>query len=241
MNAVIYARYSSNSQTEQSIEGQLHDCYAYAKRFDVNIVGEYIDRAISGLTDERPDFQRMIADASKGQFERVLVWKLDRFARNRYDSAIYKQELKKYGIRVISVMENVGEGDESILMEAMLEALAEYYSLDLKKKIRRGQRESIAKKQYTGGTVPYGYKVVDKHLVIDERTASTVIYLFERYAAGEPMKDIIEELRRRGVRGRLGGELSYTTFSRTLVNTAYIGRYKYGDQIIEGMCEPMVS
>lgn len=113
MNAVIYARFSSHSQREQSIEGQLRDCYEYAKRYDINIVGEYIDRAISGMTDDRPDFQRMIADAPKKQFERIIVWKLDRFARNRYDSALYKHKLKQYGIRVISAMENVGEGDES--------------------------------------------------------------------------------------------------------------------------------
>lgn len=134
MNAVIYARYSSHNQTEQSIEGQLRDCYAYAKRCDLTVVGEYIDRAISGTTDERPDFQRMIADAPKKQFQRILVWKLDRFARSRYDSAIYKHQLKQYGVRVLSVMENVGEGDESILLEALLEASAEYYSLDLKRK-----------------------------------------------------------------------------------------------------------
>ena len=120
--AVVYARYSSHSQGEQSIEGQLRDCYEYARRYDINVVGEYIDRATSGMTDERPDFQRMIADAAKKQFERVIVWKLDRFARNRYDSALYKHRLKQYGIRVISAMENVGEGDESILLEALLEA-----------------------------------------------------------------------------------------------------------------------
>ena len=119
MNAVIYARFSSHSQREQSIEGQLRDCYEYARRYDITIVGEYIDRALSGLTDDRPDFQRMIADASKKQFERVIVWKLDRFARNRYDSALYKHKLKQYGVRVVSAMENVGEGDESILLEAL--------------------------------------------------------------------------------------------------------------------------
>lgn len=95
LNAVIYARYSSHSQQEQSIEGQLRDCYAYAEREGLHVVGEYIDRAISGKTDERPDFQKMIADASKKQFQRVIVWKLDRFARNRYDSAINKAKLKK--------------------------------------------------------------------------------------------------------------------------------------------------
>lgn len=95
MNAVIYARYSSHNQTEQSIGGQLRDCYDYAKHNDLTVIGEYIDRAISGKTDDRPDFQRMIEDAPKRQFERVLVWKFDHFARNMFDSVTYKHELKK--------------------------------------------------------------------------------------------------------------------------------------------------
>ena len=241
MNAVIYARYSSHSQTEQSIEGQLRDCHEYARRYDINVVGEYIDRATSGMTDERPEFQRMIADAAKKQFERVIVWKLDRFARNRYDSALYKHRLKQYGIRVISAMENVGEGDESILLEALLEASAEYYSLDLKKKIKRGQRENIAKGKYCGGPIPYGYKLIDGKLRVDDKTAPTVRFLFEQYASGVPMKEIIDELTRRGVRGSRGGALTYNTFSRVLTNTTYIGQYKYKGDVVPGLAEPMID
>ena len=241
MNAVIYARYSSHSQTEQSIEGQLRDCHEYARRYDINVVGEYIDRATSGMTDERPDFQRMIADAAKKQFERVIVWKLDRFARNRYDSALYKHRLKQYGIRVISAMENVGEGDESILLEALLEASAEYYSLDLKKKIKRGQRENIAKGKYCGGPIPYGYKLIDGKLRVDGKTAPTVRFLFEQYASGVPMKEIIDELTRRGVRGSRGGALTYNTFSRVLTNTTYIGQYKYKGDVVPDLAEPMID
>ena len=241
MNAVIYARYSSHNQTEQSIEGQLRDCYEYARRYDINIVSEYIDRAISGTTDDRPSFQRMIDDARKKQFERILVWKLDRFARNRYDSAMYKHKLKQYGVRVISVMENVGEGDESILLEALLEASAEYYSLDLRKKIKRGQRENIAKGRFCGGTIPYGYKSVDGKLVVDEQKAPVIRYLFEQYASGTPMKAIIDELKRRGVRGSRGGALSYNTFSRVLVNPCYIGKYRYNGEIVPGLAEPMID
>lgn len=241
MNAVIYARYSSHSQTEQSIEGQLRDCYEYARRYDINIVGEYVDRAISGMTDDRPDFQRMIADAPKKQFQRILVWKLDRFARNRYDSALYKHRLKQHGIRVISVMENVGEGDESILLEALLEASAEYYSLDLKKKIKRGQREAIAKGRFCGGPVPYGYKAVDGKLVIDEKTAPMVRFVFDQYATGVPMKEIVNELRKRGLRGARGGELSYTSFSRTLTNPTYIGQYTYNGEVIPDLAESLID
>ena len=126
--AVIYARYSSDSQTEQSIEGQLRVCREYAQNNDILIVDTYIDRAMTGTNDMRPDFQRMIEDAAKRQFEMVIVWKLDRFARNRYDSAIYKAKLKKYGIRVVSVMERIQDNPEGIILEGMLESMAEYYS-----------------------------------------------------------------------------------------------------------------
>lgn len=241
MNAVIYARYSSHSQSEQSIEGQLRDCYEYARRYDINIIGEYIDRAISGTSDDRPDFQRMIADAAKKQFQRIIVWKLDRFARNRYDSALYKHKLKQYGVRVISAMENVGEGDEAVLLEALLEASAEYFSLDLKKKIERGQRETIAKGRYCGGSIPYGYKIVDAKLVIDEKTAPVIRYVFEQYAAGVRMKEIIDELKKRGVRGSKGGELSYNTFTRALTNPTYIGQYTYKGQLVPDMAERMID
>ena len=241
MNAVIYARFSSHSQSEQSIEGQLHDCYAYARRYGLNVVGEYIDRALSGTTDDRPGFQRMIADAAKKQFERVIVWKLDRFARNRYDSALYKHKLKQYGVRVISAMENVGDGDESILLEALLEASAEYYSLDLKKKIKRGQRESIAKGRWCGGTVPYGYKAVDGKLIRDEKSAPVIKYVFEKYAQGVPMKEIVNELKKRGVRSSRGGNLTYTTFTRALVNPVYIGNFTYKGEVVAGISEALID
>ena len=131
MNAVIYARYSSANQTEQSIEGQLHDNYAWAKQHGITVIGEYIDRALTGTKDQRPDFQRMIEDASRKQFEMVIVWKLDRFARNRYDSAIYKARLKKHGVKVVSAMENITDSPEGIILEGLLESMAEYYSANL--------------------------------------------------------------------------------------------------------------
>ena len=116
-NAVIYARYSSSSQQEQSIDGQLRYCYQYAAARGYRVVGEYIDRAMSGTSaDRRAEFQRMIADSKKGQFQAVLVWKLDRFSRNRYDSIIYKTKLKNNGVHVLSVTEGIGEGSESNIM-----------------------------------------------------------------------------------------------------------------------------
>ena len=128
MNIVIYARYSSHSQTEQSIEGQLQVCYEYARANGHIIVGEYIDRAQSGTNDSRTEFQKMIADSDKRTFEAVLVYQLDRFARNRYDSAIYKAKLKKNGARVISARENITDDPSGRLVEGVLESMAEYYA-----------------------------------------------------------------------------------------------------------------
>lgn len=128
LNAVIYARYSSDRQTEQSIEGQLRECYAFAKANDIAVIDTYIDRAISGKTDNRPAFQKMIEDSAKRQFQAVIVYRLDRFTRNRYDSAIYKARLKKNGVKVLSAMENLNGSPESIIMESLLEGMAEYYS-----------------------------------------------------------------------------------------------------------------
>lgn len=240
-NAVIYARYSSHNQTEQSIEGQLHDAYDFAKREGYNVIGEYIDRAQSGTKDTRRDFQRMIADAPKKQFSVIIVWKLDRFARNRYDSAIYKAKLKKFGVRVVSVMERIQDNPEGIILEGMLESMAEYYSANLAVNIRRGQRESIAKGRFCGGSVPYGYKAVDGHLVEDERTAPIIREVFTRYAAGDPMKDIISDLKQRGITTSRGGELTHNTFSRALVNRTYIGEYEWKGQVVEGLAVPLID
>lgn len=135
MKAVIYARYSSDSQREESIEGQLRECKEYAERNGITVLSTYIDRALSAKTDNRPDFQRMIKDSAKGLFDIVLVWKLDRFARNRYDSAHYKAILKKNGVKVVSAKEAIAEDSTGILLESLLEGYAEFYSVELSEKI----------------------------------------------------------------------------------------------------------
>ena len=126
--AVIYARYSSERQTEQSIEGQLHVCNDYAKRNDLVIVGTYIDRAMTGTNDNREDFQRMLKDSDKKSFDYVLVYKLDRFSRNKYEMAIHRKHLKDNGVKVLSAMENIPETPEGILLESLLEDMNQYYS-----------------------------------------------------------------------------------------------------------------
>lgn len=240
-NAVIYARYSSHGQQEQSIDGQLRDCHAFAERQGYTIIGEYIDRALTGRNDERPDFQRMLADAKKTQFQYIIVWKLDRFARNRYDSAVHKAELKKYGVRVISATENITDEPEGIMLEGLLESLAEYYSANLSKHVKRGQRESILAGNVPGGVPPYGFKLVDKKLVADEEKAPIIRYIFEQYAKGVPKKEIFDELNKRGIRNAYGKPFSYSSLQNNLRNEKYIGKFIYNGEEVPGCCEALVD
>ena len=241
MNAVIYARYSSHSQTDQSIEGQLKENHEFAAREGYTVVGEYIDRAQSARTDSREAFQRMIADAAKKQFQFIIVWKLDRFARNRYDSAIYKARLKKFDVRVISATENISDNPEGIILEGMLESMAEYYSANLSKNIRRGQSVTISKGKFCGGTVPYGYKSVNGKLVVDVLAAPVIRYVFDQYANGVPKKEIFDALNAKGVRNRRGNELKRSSFQNALKNTVYIGKYMYKGKVVPDLAEPLID
>ena len=174
MNAVIYARYSSDNQREESIEGQLRECQAFAESNDMIIVDTYIDRALSAKTDNRPDFQRMIKDSASGTFDIVIVWKLDRFARNRYDSAHYKSVLQKNGVKVVSATEKISQTSEGILLESLLEGMAEYYSAELAEKVTRGLTENALKCKYNGGTLPIGYTTDENQFyIIDSLTVCT--------------------------------------------------------------------
>ena len=171
--ACLYLRYSSSNQTEQSIEGQMHVCQDFCKRHNIRIVEMYIDRATSASKDieKRVEFLKMIKDSEKGNFNAVIVYKLDRFARSRYDSATYKYRLKRNGVQLISATENITQDPEGIILESVLEGMAEFYSAELSQKINRGMRESVMKHNSIGGAIPLGYKTVDKKLVIDETTA----------------------------------------------------------------------
>lgn len=237
--AVIYARYSSDKQTEQSIEGQLYDCYNYAKQHGINVVKEYIDRAMTGKNDDRPAFRQMLEDSSRREWDYVLVWKLDRFARNTMDSAINRQALRRNGVRLLSVMESFGENASGEMMEHIIEAINEYYSADLREKTIRGMRQSALKAQSTGH-IPLGYKTVDKKLVIDEDTRFIPETVFRMYAAGEKLTDIAAYLNDRGYRTRTGKLFTVKSFYSMLSNEKYIGVYQYGDIRIEGGIPAMI-
>ena len=234
MKAVIYARYSSDSQREESIEGQIRECTEYAQRSNITILTSYIDRALSARTADRPEFQRMIRDSEKGLFDTVLVWKLDRFSRDRYDSAHYKHILKKNGVKVISAKENISDGPEGIILESMLEGYAEYYSAELSQKIQRGQKENAMKCKNNGGNTPLGY-CVDKEsgvLAVNPLTAPIVQEIFSRYDSGERMCDIRDSLNDRGLKAARGHAFNVGGISLILKNRKYIGEYKYSNVVI---------
>jgi len=224
---VAYYRYSGGSgQSEQSIEGQRRDCESYARAHGLKIQKEYIDRHISGKSDNRAAFQQMIADSDKHCFDMVICWKTDRLARNRYDSAIYKNRLRKNGVKILYAAESTVDGPEGIILEGLMESLAEYYSVELSQKLRRGQRESALKGHVLGGGLALGLTSNKEHeIVIDEKEAPTVRWIFEQYAAGKTAASIMDELNAAGQRTSRGKLYSKSAIMRIITNEQYIGVY----------------
>lgn len=236
MKAVIYARYSSHSQREESIEGQLRVCYDYAAREGIQVLKEYTDKAISGTTDERPAFQQMIRESSSHAFDVVLVYSVDRFARDRYDAATYRHELKRNGVRVVSVTQPISAEPEGILLESLLEGLAEYYSANLARGIKRGMHETALKCQYTGGFISLGFAVdpVTKRFIEDPASANTVREIFKMYDSGKSLIDIVRYCNEQGYKTSRGKPFSRTSLTTILRNRRYIGYYIYDEVEIEG-------
>ena len=232
--AVVYARYSSAGQKEQSIDGQLAAAYKYAEAKGYQIVHEYIDRAMTGRNDDRDDFQRMLSDTGKHQFSVIIVWKVDRFGRNREEITFNKYRCKKNGVRVEYVAENMPEGPESVILEAVLEGMAEYYSLQLSQNVKRGLLENAKHHKAVSGTPPLGYKLTeDKHFEVDPDTAPLVKVIYEKYAAGETLFEIIRYLNNAGYKTPRGKPFARTSLDKLLKNEKYIGIYKFKDIIYD--------
>lgn len=229
---VIYARYSSDRQTEQSIEGQLRDCREYAQRNDIAIVGTYIDRAMTGTNDNREQFQKMLKDSDKKAWDYVLVYKLDRFSRNKYEMAIHRKHLKDNGIKILSAKENIPETPEGVLLESLLEGMNQYYSEELSQKTKRGLRETRIKGNYMGGPINYGYKVIHEttgeqtiaKVAINEDEAPVLLHIFEAYAAGNRIPDIVRELNDKGITNR-GNPFTVNSIYFMLQQEKYTGVY----------------
>ncbi len=242
-NAVIYARYSSQGQNEQSIEGQIRICTEYAESQGYTVVKAYKDKARSGTNDHRPDFQKMIADAESGAFEQVIVYKFDRFARNRVDSIMYKAQLKKrYGIRVVSATEPVSDDEGGEFYEMFLEWNDEKYSQRLSKRVHDGLDTSVKNGTYCGGHLTYGYKLIDTdkrgnkgiihRVAIDEEQAAVVRYIFTEYAQGTPKKEIADELNKHHILYK-GKPFTYRTFENWLSNRKYTGDCMHGKRVCD--------
>lgn len=194
--AVAYARFSSDNQREESIDAQKRKIKEYADRFGYNIIKYYTDSAKSATTDNRPGFQAMIREAPALGAEAVIVHKLDRFSRDRYDSAVYKHELKKNGIRVISVLENIDDSPESVILESLLEGMSEYYSKNLARETMKGLMENAYSCRHNGGKPPLGYDVdpVTHQYIINPDEAEAVRNIYKMYLAGKGYAEIVKYL-----------------------------------------------
>lgn len=240
--AIAYYRYSSDRQNEQSIEGQMRCCHEFAEREDITIVSEYVDRAVSATSDHRPQFQKMINDCKTLDIDYVIVYKLDRFARNRYDSCIYKAKLKQRGIRLLSAMEKITDSPEGIIMEGILEAMNEYYSAELSQKIRRGIRENVIKGKHLGGVVCLGYKIGPDHvLVVDENEAKIVRLIFSLYQNGKTLSEITDELNKSGYKTAKGNPFGKNAVGKLLHNERYTGHFKVKGMAEEGVCPVIIE
>lgn len=240
-NAVIYARYSSHGQNEQSIEQQFEVCEKYAKQNGYTVVGHYSDEAKTGTNDNRPDFRRMITDSSSGSFQYVIIYKIDRFARNRYQSAVNRQVLKKNGVKVISAMENIGDGAYAIIMEGMFDGLAEHFSVNLSENVRRGMDANAAKCLCTGGNRTLGYNVVNKRYVIDPSTAPIIRTIFEMYAKGRSVQEILHYLNEHHIKSISGKDFKQNNIYYILTNKRYAGYYTYKGSAKKGGIPEIVS
>ena len=225
----LYARFSSDNQRSESIDAQIRAMEAYCKQHHYLIVDTYIDEAKSATTDRRPAFQRMISDSSNHSFNILLVHKLDRFARNRYDSAVYKRELKKNGVAVHSVLENLDDSPESIMMEAVLEGMAEYYSQNLARETMKGLKENALQCKHTGGKPPLGYNIdpITRKLTINEQEAESVRLIFQMYSQGYGYSAILDRLNSLNMTTKLGKSFQKNSLYSILSNPKYQGMYVF--------------
>lgn len=222
--AFVYARFSSDNQREESIDAQLRAIREYCEREQIVILRNFIDRARSATTDRRPAFLEMISATEQTHVDFVIVHKLDRFSRNRFDSAFYRRELKNNGVRLVSVLERFDDSPESVILESVLEGFAEYYSKNLAREVRKGMRENALKCQHVGGRPPYGYDLNPDHTYcVNEHQAEIVQLIFRMYADGYGYSDILDALI--GERTGSGAFFGKNSLSEILRNEKYTGVY----------------
>ncbi len=230
--AAAYARFSSSNQRDESIDAQLRAIREYAEKNDIDIVREYIDRAKTGTNSDREAFRDMLHDSADGEFELVVVHKLDRFARNRFDSAVSRKALNENGVKLVSVTEHFDDSPESIIIEGLLEAMNEYYSANLSREVMKGMRENALDCRYTGGYVPLGYRIdASGHYQINEDEAPVIRRIFSAVIQGMSYNEIQRELSEKGIRTRAGQQFGKNSLYSILTNEKYIGVYIYNREV----------
>ena len=226
LRVACYARYSTSMQREESISAQLRAMKKFCADNGWKIVGKYVDEAYSATTDKRPQFQQMIADSNKREFDIVLVHKLDRFARNRYDSSLYKQKLRKNGVKLCSVLERLDSSPESILLEGLLESINEFYSANLARESMKGMKENAYKCLFNGGCPGLGYDIDEsQHYVINEQEAKAVMLIFSMYLCDYSYQQIADALNADGFLTKIGKPFTRNSFIEILRNEKYTGVY----------------
>ena len=242
MRAFIYCRFSSHKQQELSIEGQRDICLEYAQKHNITVVGEYIDRARSARTENRADFRRLIRDATAGVVDCVLVWRYDRFFRDRAESALYRRQLEAAGVRLISVTEFIPDGSAGVITQGMIETVAEYFSAKLSEDVSRGMNKAAQHCQVTG-SAPLGYRPgPDKRWQIDPVGAELVRRIFEWYDSGQPMEQLARQFNQEGHKTAKGVAFNRSSFSTILRNKKYIGIYEYNGTVsVAGGCPRIIE
>ena len=235
LRVACYARYSTSMQREESISAQLRAMKKFCTDNGWKIVAKYVDEAYSATTDKRPQFQQMIVDSNKREFDVVLVHKLDRFARNRYDSSLYKQKLRKNGVKLCSVLERLDNSPESILLEGLLESINEFYSANLARESMKGMKENAYKCLFNGGCPGLGYDIDEsQHYVINENEAKAVMLIFSMYLCDYTYQQIADALNADGFLTKIGKPFTRNSFIEILRNEKYTGVYVFNRSEAKG-------
>lgn len=228
--AVAYTRYSSDNQREESIEAQLYDIKKYAQSEGIAIMDYYSDEATSGLSTNRPGFKQMIDDViTKGGIDYVIVHKVDRFSRDKYQSAIYKEKLSRRGVKVLYAAQRLADTPEGGLMESILEGFAQYYSDNLSLETKKGLYTNARRALYNGGVVPFGFAIdEDKHYILAPREAAGVRLIFELFLKGYSQREIAAVMNEHGYKTRYNRPFTVYSVTYILSNPKYMGVYEYG-------------
>ena len=239
---VIYARYSSHAQKDASIEQQVEECLKFAKDEGITIVETYADRAVSGKTDRRPNFQKMMKDAEKGGFRYVVAWKSNRMGRNMLQAMINEERLNELGIRVLYTEEDFDDTAAGRFALRSMMNVNQFYSENMAEDIRRGLRDNAENCKVTNGTLPFGYKrTPELKYALDEPKDAIVREIFSRVACGEAFADIAADLNSRCITTSRGKPWGKNSFHALVTNERYTGTYIYGDIRVPGGIPRIVS